>query len=351
MIVSHLETKNKTEISAVSALLVAWYREHERDLPWRRTRDPYAIWISEVVLQQTRIEQGTAYYRRFLERFPTVTDLASAPLDAVLEVWQGLGYYSRARNLHKAAQRIVSDFGGRCPERYSDWIQLPGIGAYTAAAIASIAFGEPRAVVDGNVQRLLSRLWDWDETVGSKASVQFFQTTAQSLLSDRDPGIFNQALMEFGSQWCKPGMPSCEDCVLRTHCRSADRGTQRDRPVKKRSGAVPSEIWAYAVVCDPSGWLWVGRRPEQGIWGGLYEFIPRSLYKGGAEAETERISMSNRLTHKLLELELSVFVLPDARSWEGIPGAFCLPPSEWKLKAFPQPLAAALTRIRGRMSL
>ncbi|MBI1315270.1 A/G-specific adenine glycosylase [bacterium] len=350
MIVSHLEIKNDHEIRSLSHLLLEWYQQHQRDLPWRQTRDPYAIWISEVVLQQTRIDQGTAYYHRFLKRFPRVADLAAANLDDVLEVWQGLGYYSRARNLHKAAQILVAEFGGQCPERYSDWILLPGVGSYTAAAVASIAFGEPRAVVDGNVQRLLSRLWDWEDEVGSKASVHFYQTTAQALLSGHEPGMFNQALMEFGSQWCKPGIPLCDACVLRAHCRSAERGTQRDRPVKRRTKAVPTEIWAYAIVCDPSGQMWVRKRPEHGIWGGLYEFVPRALYESSTDRETHRISISHRLTHKILQLELSIFVLPDARGWVGAPGLICLPQSDWSVRAFPRPLSAALPQIQGRMS-
>ncbi|HHL72089.1 MAG TPA: A/G-specific adenine glycosylase, partial [Bacteroidetes bacterium] len=194
--------------------LLAWYNEEKRDLPWRRISDPYAIWVSEVMLQQTQTVKVLDYFSRFIARFPTVTSLAAAESDEVLKMWEGLGYYARARNLHKAAQYIVEHLGGRIPDTRETLQKIPGIGAYTAAAVASIAFGEPCAVVDGNVIRVLSRLFAFAESPRSTGAKKFFQHKADELLAPDSPGDFNQALMELGATLCTPRKPGCLLCPL-----------------------------------------------------------------------------------------------------------------------------------------
>ena len=214
----------------IADILLDWYAREGRDLPWRRTRDPYRIWLSEVILQQTRVAQGMDYYLRFTERFPDVRALAAASEDEVLKLWQGLGYYSRARNLHAAAREVVARFGGRFPSDYESVRSLRGVGDYTAAAVCSAAFDAPCAVVDGNVYRVLSRLFDVAEPIDTAAGRKAFAELAQTQLDRRAPGRYNQAIMDFGALQCTPSSPRCGACPLSEGCLALAAGTVADRP-------------------------------------------------------------------------------------------------------------------------
>ena len=211
-----------------SKVLIDWYLKNKRELPWRKTSDPYHIWLSEIMLQQTRIEQGLPYYQRFISAFPSVFDLAAAPQEKVLKLWQGLGYYSRARNLHESAKYVAEELNGVFPGSYKELKELKGVGDYTAAAIASICYNEPVAVVDGNVYRVLSRFFDIETPINSTAGIKEFKALASELLDEKDPSSFNQALMEFGALQCKPRNPLCETCPLSSGCLALQKNKIKD---------------------------------------------------------------------------------------------------------------------------
>ena len=255
----------------ISDILLDWYARHGRDLPWRRTRDPYRIWLSEVILQQTRVAQGMDYYLRFTERFPDVGSLAAAPEDEVLKLWQGLGYYSRARNLHAAARQVAERFGGVFPRSYDEVRSLRGVGDYTAAAVCSAAYDAPCAVLDGNVFRVLARLFDIDLPIDSTAGKRTFAELAQMQLDKRCPGRYNQAVMDFGALQCTPAQPGCADCPLASRCLALAAGTVAERPVKQTKTKVRDRWFNYLhVTCGDRTLL--RRRGEGDIWQGLYEF-------------------------------------------------------------------------------
>ncbi len=252
--------------------LLAWYDRAAADLPWRRSGDPYHIWLSEIMLQQTQVETVIPYYERFLAAFPTVEALAAAPLAAVLKLWEGLGYYSRARSLHRAARIVVSDLGGRLPTTADGLRQLPGIGPYTAGAVASIAFGQRVPVLDGNVIRVFARLTDLDADVSQpQVRADLWALAARWLPAER-PGDYNQALMELGRTVCKPRAPLCESCPLQTHCRAYAAGTQASRPVKARRTPIPHYDVTAGLIWNASGRLLIAQRPLDGLLGGLWEF-------------------------------------------------------------------------------
>lgn len=257
-------------IHPISGLLTAWYGRHRRDLPWRRTRDPYAIWLSEVILQQTRVDQGLPYYLRFLETFPEVQNLADAPEDQVLKLWQGLGYYSRARNLHRTAQLIRDRFGGHFPDDFDTLLSLPGIGEYTAAAIASFAFNRPHAVVDGNVNRVIARIFGIFEPINTSKGHKIFLELATELLSTDEPATHNQAMMEFGALWCKPQSPDCENCILLSHCFAGPQQLTGALPVKVQKVKIQTRYFNYLIIRD-KGHIYLRKRREKGIWQHLYE--------------------------------------------------------------------------------
>ncbi len=215
-----------------STTIINWYESHGRTLPWRGIDDPYKIWLSEIILQQTRIEQGMSYYQHFIETYPTVQDLADASEEQVLKSWQGLGYYSRARNLHAAAKQIMTQYGGTFPSQYTDILSLKGVGRYTAAAIASFAFRLPYPVIDGNVYRLISRLYDIATPIGSNASYNEFEQLLLKLIDKERPDLFNQAIMDFGSIYCKPIGCQCETCIFASTCMARQRGKVSLLPVK-----------------------------------------------------------------------------------------------------------------------
>ncbi|RME03451.1 MAG: A/G-specific adenine glycosylase [Deltaproteobacteria bacterium] len=254
--------------------LIAWYARNHRDLPWRRTEDPYAIWISEVMLQQTRVETVRPYYRAFLARFPTVMALAAASEEAVLKAWEGLGYYSRARNLRRAAQRIVAEHGGRLPSDPAVLRRLPGFGPYTTAAVASLAFGVDRAAVDGNVRRVIARLYAIEQD--PRKIPRRIEAYATALLPPGRGGIFNAAMMELGALLCTPRRPQCGRCPLAARCQARRQGDPTRYPVRERRPQRPHRRYVAGVVAR-EGRLLVGRRPSEGLLGGLWEFPAMEL--------------------------------------------------------------------------
>ncbi len=230
--------KEVTVQDTFAPVLEAWYERHKRNLPWRHTRDPYAIWLSEVILQQTRVVQGLPYYERFLNAYPHVQAMADADERDILRLWQGLGYYSRARNMHQTARQIVSERAGKFPDTYQELLRLKGIGAYTAAAIASFAFGERVAVVDGNVYRVLARVFGISEDITTTGAKKTFATLAQTLIgAAQDPATYNQAIMEFGAIQCTPVAPDCLLCPVHAHCVAFQTGRQHLLPVKSKKNA------------------------------------------------------------------------------------------------------------------
>ncbi len=272
---------------AIRRNLLKWYRANARDLPWRRTRDPYAVWLSEILLQQTRVDQGLPYYERFLKRFPTVESLARADEHAVLKAWEGLGYYSRARNLHKAARILVDDWAGNFPSNAEDWQALPGIGRYTAGAIASIVYGERVPVLDGNVIRVLTRLFDIDECSDVPRVRERLWDLADELVPASNPGDFNQALMELGASVCAPRNPACEVCPLAKSCEARAVGTQLDRPVRAAKKRVPHKEMVLGAVIK-NGRVLIGRRPSSGLLGGLWELPGGEVTPGESHAKALR---------------------------------------------------------------
>ena len=251
--------------------LLNWFAENRRNLPWRDHPTPYQVWISEVILQQTRVSQGYDYYLRFVEKWPTVADLAAATEKEVLKMWQGLGYYSRARNLHQCAQQVVEQYDGEFPVDYNKLLKLKGIGAYTAAAIASIAFNLPHAVVDGNVYRVLSRLFDIDTPININDGQTLFAKIADEQLNRERPGLHNQALMEFGALHCTPQNPNCLLCPLQAQCLAFERQTVMQRPVKLQKLTVKTRYLNYLVIRVNDS-IYLRKRSDKGIWRNLYDF-------------------------------------------------------------------------------
>ncbi|MBN1507978.1 MAG: A/G-specific adenine glycosylase [Sedimentisphaerales bacterium] len=251
--------------------LLDWFARQARDLPWRRTKDPYAIWASEIMLQQTRVATVVPYYERFLRRFPTVESLARARLDTVLKLWEGLGYYSRARNLHRAAQEIVQRFDGQFPHTAEDLLTLPGIGRYTAGAIASNAFDERAPVVDGNVERVLCRVFRIHGDPRDNAVRKTLWSLADDLVPTNMPGLFNQALMEIGAEVCTPRKPRCEDCPLSRACQARRHGEQATLPQRRVKKPLPSHTVVVGVIYK-AGRILIDKRKPDGLLGGLWEF-------------------------------------------------------------------------------
>ncbi len=263
--------------------LLRWYDREARDLPWRRTKDPYQVWLAEIMLQQTRVDQGTPYFERFLEKLPTVNDLAAASEGQVLKLWEGLGYYSRARNLHKAAKRIVAQ-GDGFPETAEQWQTLPGVGRYTAGAVASIAYGQRTPVVDGNVTRVLARLFNVSECVDKTATKNRLWSIAETLVPKNRPGDFNQAMMELGARVCTPRKPQCGTCPVKRYCVARARGIQGKRPVRTPRKPTPHHEIVVAAIRRNGRYL-VGKRPSAGLLGGLWEFPGGKVQHGETHEE------------------------------------------------------------------
>ena len=273
--------------------LIEWYQHHHRALPWRETKDPYKIWLSEIILQQTRVAQGLPYYQRFIENYPTIHDLAAASETSILRMWQGLGYYTRARNLHACARTIVTQFQGKFPNNYKALLSLPGIGVYTAAAIASIAFKEPIAVIDGNVYRVLARIFGIETAINSTKGKHIFNQLAQTLISKTAPDIYNQAIMEFGAIQCTPLKPLCNTCIFKIDCSAFLANKQHQLPVKEAKVKIKQRFFHYLCIqLDDDQLLMKSRKPGD-IWTGLYDFylVEESECKEFEELEDELVQL------------------------------------------------------------
>lgn len=332
-----------------SNLLIQWYLQNKRDLPWRNTTNPYPIWLSEIILQQTRVAQGTPYFYNFLNQFPTVNHLAQADEQQVLKLWQGLGYYSRARNLHQTAQYIVNELDGIFPNSYAGLLRLKGIGEYTAAAIASFAYNEPVPVVDGNVFRVLSRYFGIESDISLGKTKKEFTALAAELLPKDQPALFNQAIMEFGALQCVPKSPSCEDCIFNTSCVALQKGLVGELPVKSKKLKVSHRYFNYIVVTDTNGNTKLQQRTDKGIWYNLYEFpLIETQQEEGFETiapliqndasfgasvisiqEVNPISIVHKLSHQHLHIKFWKVTLDGALD-DGV--------TDQQLKAFPFPI-------------
>lgn len=269
--------------SDFSRNLLNWYQDHKREMPWRGELDPYKIWVSEIMLQQTRVDQAMPYFNNFISHFPTVFDLAQAEQQEVLKAWEGLGYYSRARNLLAAAKDVVDNYGGKVPQSYDEIIKLKGIGPYTAAAVTSIAFNQPHAVVDGNVIRVLTRYYGIEDDTRSSKTRKQVQQFADELIDKEQPGDFNQALMELGSAICTPTKPDCQNCPVQAGCIAAQMAKTDTIPYKSPAAKKPHHTIGVGIIEDDNGKLLIALRPDNVMLGGLWEF------PGGKQKDGESI--------------------------------------------------------------
>jgi A/G-specific adenine glycosylase len=274
---------NTADLKLLQKQLITWYRANQRDLPWRRSNTPYHIWVSEVMLQQTQVKTVLNYYHRFLTKFPGIKRLAAADLQAVLKAWEGMGYYARARNLHRAAKTVMQDHGGRIPDQWETFRKLPGVGDYIAAAVLSIAFNQPYPVVDGNVKRVLARLHKIYAPVNRPGSDKQFKKAAARLLDPGRPGNFNQAMMELGALVCKPRNPLCDACPITRMCRAYQTRQVDQFPKRQKLKATPQYHIAVGVIYK-NGRVLITRRKEEGLLGGLWEF-PGGKIKDGESAQ------------------------------------------------------------------
>ena len=306
-----------------SNLLIKWYLQKKRDLPWRNTINPYLIWLSEIMLQQTRVAQGMPYFLSFTTAFPTVFDLAKANEEQVLKLWQGLGYYSRARNLHKTAQFVANELDGIFPDNYKDLLQLKGVGEYTAAAIASFSYNEVIPVVDGNVFRVLSRYFDIETDIAAASAKKEFAALTFELMPKEQPAIFNQAIMEFGALQCVPKSPNCGICIFNESCTALQKKKVDQLPVKSKKLKVRKRYFNYLVVTDELGNTIIQKRTAKGIWHNLYEFplietdkeedfdciaeqIQNDFFKGNSilsVTESNEQSIVHKLSHQHLYIK------------------------------------------------
>lgn len=295
-----------TNAAQLADALLAWYEREQRALPWRGERDPYRIWVSEVMLQQTQAATVIPYYQRFLARFPTLGDLAAAPLDAVLKAWEGLGYYARARNLHAAARRVMDEHGGQLPYAYVKLRRLPGLGDYTAGALASIAFGQPVPALDGNARRVLVRLFAITQDVRRGSGVRRLRQLAVSLMPAERPGDFNQALMELGATLCTPTSPQCLLCPLQDRCQGLARGLERQIPTPRPRLALPHYDVTAAVIRDAANRLLIAQRKSDAMLGGLWEFPGGKCRAGEALPDCLRRELREELG---IEVEVGPLLL------------------------------------------
>ena len=271
----------------ITKKLISWYLVNKRDLPWRQTRNPYFIWLSEIILQQTQVAQGLPYYVAFTKKFPTVFDLAKAKESQVLKLWQGLGYYSRARNLHASAKYIVNELDGVFPNTYKDIIKLKGVGDYTASAIASICFNESTAVVDGNVYRGLSRIYGIATPINTGQGFKEFKALAEKLIDKKQPATFNQAIMEFGARQCKPKNPDCSVCPFNGKCVALQKNIIGDLPVKLKTVKVKKKYFNFIVMLSSDNKTILEKREGKGIWQNLYQFPLIETLKPATALEVE----------------------------------------------------------------
>jgi A/G-specific adenine glycosylase len=327
--------------------ILNWYHENQRDLPWRRTRDPYKVWLSEIILQQTRVVQGMPYYLRFVDAFPTVQDLAKAPEEQVLKLWQGLGYYSRARNLHATAKIVANNFDGQFPNTYKELKSLKGVGDYTASAIASFCFDAPEPVVDGNVYRVLSRYFGVDIPINSTKGIRYFKELAREVMDSGNIRDYNQGIMEFGAVQCAPKKPHCLLCPLQESCVAVKDGKVSELPLKLNKTKVKNRYFNYVIPIDPENNTILEQRTGKGIWQNLYQFplvesdknlkaeeLKLLIQGNGQLPEYESLSLYNNETivHKLSHQHLHTkfwilktsYILEEGTPWKKI-GGFPVP--------------------------
>lgn len=318
-------TPNPTDYQAFSYQIIRWYRENPRDLPWRNTLDPYKIWLSEIILQQTRVAQGLPYYEAFVKAYPTIKDLALAPEEDVLRLWQGLGYYSRARNLHFCAKSIWFDLNGKFPASYAELLKLKGVGSYTAAAISSFAFGEKKAVVDGNVFRVLARYFGIATNIASGAGKKEFESLANSIIPIENPAEFNQAIMDFGARMCVPKNPACDSCPLANSCFAFQKDLVSSLPLKINKTKVKErELHYYVIKCGNQS-VW-NKRTSGDIWEGLHDFPQEGIFsinenedKGFPKPESIKVypkKYRHILSHQKLNAKFSEVKIPDEKTAE-----------------------------------
>lgn len=263
---------NKMNVNKFQQDLVTWYEAEKRDLPWRRERDPYKIWVSEIMLQQTRVDTVIPFFHQFMEQFPTVESLAYADEEAVMKAWEGLGYYSRARNLQSAVREVAESYGGTVPADKEEFLSLKGVGPYTGGAVLSIAYGLPEPAVDGNVMRVMSRLLAlWDD-IAKPASRKVFEQAVRHVMYEEDPSSFNQALMELGATVCTPTSPACLLCPVQNHCEAFEQGVQRELPVKTKKKSDKKVRMGAVVLQAPDGTVLIEKRPEKGLLANLWQF-------------------------------------------------------------------------------
>ena len=289
-----------------SKTLTHWYSNNKRNLPWRETINPYYIWLSEIILQQTQVKQGLPYYEAFVSKFPTVFDLAKADESDVLKLWQGLGYYSRARNLHASAKYVVNELKGVFPDNYKDLLKLKGVGDYTASAIASICFNEVAAVVDGNVFRVLSRYFGINTPINSSKGGKEFKALAQELIDEKHPAEFNQAIMEFGATLCKPKNPDCDICPFNAGCIAFNKYRIAELPVKIKSANAKKKYFNYLVIISEDNKTILEKREGKGIWQNLYQF---PLFESEKTINTKSLKdeLESRDVLKEMPFELSLY--------------------------------------------
>lgn len=287
-----------------SKTLTLWYSKNKRDLPWRNTKDPYKIWLSEIILQQTQVKQGLPYYESFLKAFPTVVSLAKANEEEVLKLWQGLGYYSRARNLHSTAKIIHKELNNEFPNSYSKLIKLKGIGDYTASAIASFCYNAPCAVVDGNVYRVLSRIFGIDTPINSSKGIKLFKTLAEDKLVTTETATHNQAIMEFGALQCKPKKPLCETCPFNDQCIAFRKNLIDNLPVKTSKTKVSKKYFNFLVFVDNQKNTVLEKRTQKGIWQNLYQFPLIETSNDINECETSELKITAYTKNNPFDLKL-----------------------------------------------
>lgn len=331
--------KQKPDFLHLGENLLTWFKHNSRDLPWRKTNDPYKIWICEILLQQTQVKQGLNHYVRFVERFPDVKSLAEAHEDEVLLYWKGLGYYSRALNLHKAAKQIMNDFAGKFPDDYNEILSLKGVGKYTAAAIASIAFNLKYPAVDGNFYRVLSRLFADNFDVSKPSAFNYFSELALMMMPETNFGDFNEAMMDLGAEICRPKNPTCGICPLQNDCLAFSSGTVQNFPVKTKKTKV-TDLQLHFYFINFGDKFLVKRRGDDFIWKKLYEFsteLPAEL-----QSMIRRSTVvAHKLTHKNLIITIDDVLLPDSETLLAFSKSLemeIIDREEAKEKSFPKPL-------------
>lgn len=308
-----------TDLQAFSHQILFWYRANPRELPWRGTKNPYKIWLSEIILQQTRVAQGMPYYYKFVNNYPTINDLANAPEEEVLRLWQGLGYYSRARNLHSCAKYVCYELGGKFPETYEGLLKLKGVGSYTASAIASFAFGQAKAVVDGNVFRVLARYFGIETDIASSRAKKEFEALADQIIPKNSPDEYNQAIMDFGSRQCTPLSPDCPNCPLQSSCFAFNNNMVKDLPVKINKTKITERNLHYYIIKCGKEWVWK-KRGSGDIWEGLFDFPMSESEKstkgpnwetlGGEETHFFEKKYRHILSHQKLNATFSEIEIP-----------------------------------------